>query len=632
MTRARPERGRWRGILVPVTICLAFALWRTIIGDPLTNSWQDRSIDTRFAMRGSRPVPDNVVLVAIDEAAIDRFGWSPPPRDLFASAIRTILSAKPASLAIDMLFIDVTARDASLRDALEPGAAQIVLGTAAQYGPESTRPHSAAIEAALVRSAVPLVVGDEPRTIPAPRLFASNDALLVGGRLGHVNIIASPDRVARRVPLTEWVGNGIYLPSLALAAAEQIGAQADPIVLHAGESVTLAGHFIPTDRNGAVLVDYYGKRGAIATYSVGDVVDGKVPLESFAGHVVFMGITAESLSDEFATAFDPHMPGVEILATLAANLLAGDLLVQNRWTGGENVALGVFLASALLWSARVHRLLVMAVTQLALWLAGLGTLLLAFAGYNQVLDAPALVFALVVGTTWGIGQRVLYEVRRSSLLANERRNLARYVSPLLADDLARSQTPDFADRTQTATVIFVDLAGFTTLSEALSPADTQKLLHSLHHVYESCASQHLGVVAGFWGDVAMIAFGLPMPQDGDAARALACGRALLKGGEQLTAPYGQTEPLRLRVSAHSGPVVAGTAGGEHQAQVTLNGDTVNVASRLQEVAKAYGVTFVVSRVTLELAGRSDPLSTHGFARLATASIRGRVEPIEVWAA
>lgn len=626
-------RRGWIGIVGPVALSIGFALWRVLVGDPLTDGLQDRSVDLRFVLRGPRPAPSDLVLVAIDEAAIDRFGWSPPPRDLFAKAIGTILAAKPAALAIDMLFLDATDHDAALQAALEAGAGQVILGAAADYGTDDPGQRSAALDVALVQSAVPLVVGGGAVAMPAPRLFAPSARFLTGARLGHVNIIASKDRVARRIPLTEWVGGDIYLPSLSLAAAlRDQGPQADPLTLIPGQSVKAAGRVIKTERNGTVLVNLYGKRGAVTTYPVGDVIDGHVPTEALAGHIVFLGIDAASLSDEFATAFDGHTPGVEILATLAGNLRTGDLLIENGTTQRTSVLLAGLLAIALLGTVRAGRLSVFSLTLGALWLAGLGALVLAFDRGNLVLDAPAVVFALMVGSVSVITQRLSRETRRSGVLASERQNLSRYVSPLLAEDLARSATPDFAGRTQPATVLFVDLAGYTTLSESLSPTDTQRLLHDLHVVYEGAASQYRGVVAGFWGDGAMIAFGLPAPEKDDAARALACGRALLAGGERLRVPDQADQLLRLRVSAHSGMVMAAMAGGEHQSQVTLNGDTVNVASRLQEVAKAHGATFIISQATLEEARQTAPASTQGFSRLGPVAIRGRVEPIEVWLA
>lgn len=632
MTRAAPSRGLLRGAVAPVLVSVAFALWRALSGDPLTDTAQDRMVDTWFSLRGARPTPAAVVLVAVDDAAVDRFGWSPPPREVFGRAIARILAARPAVVAVDMLFLDATDRDAPLSGALAASGGRVVLGAAASFDSGTALPRSPALDAALARSALPLVVGPPVEHAP-PRLYAPNDAFLAGVTLAHVNIVAATDGAARRVPLTQWVGGDVFLPALPLAAALQVqGAQGVAPVLRPGTSLAIGERLIRTDQNGAVRLNYYGARGAIRMVGLNDLLDGRVPDEVFAGRVVFFGVTAEGLSDVFATPFDARAPGVEILATLAANLVHGDLLVQGPGTSAASVALAGGLALALSLVARLRALSLVAAAGLAVWLAGIGVLFAGFSAANLVLDGPSAVFALTLASIWGGMRRLQGETRRSTRLDAERRNLARYVSPILVDDLARSPTPAFEGRIQQATVLFVDVAGYTAISEALTPAATAEMLRALHGVYESCAGAHRGVVVGYAGDGAMIAFGLPAPEADDAARALDCGRALVAAGQGLHPPDRAADRLRLRVSVHSGPVEAGLAGGRLQAQVTLSGDTVNVASRLQEVAKAEGATFVISRATLDAAQVADPRSVRDFAPLVTAPLRGRVHPVEVWAA
>jgi adenylate cyclase len=89
--------------------------------------------------------------------------------------------------------------------------------------------------------------------------------------------------------------------------------------------------------------------------------------------------------------------------------------------------------------------------------------------------------------------------------------------------------------------------------------------------------------------------------------------------------------LSLRVSVHFGPVTAAVVGGERQAQLTLTGDTVNVASRLQEIAKQHEAGFVVSGAALEAARQGGSEAAGAFVPLADQPIRGRAGRIEVWA-
>jgi adenylate cyclase len=261
------------------------------------------------------------------------------------------------------------------------------------------------------------------------------------------------------------------------------------------------------------------------------------------------------------------------------------------------------------------------------WGMALAGLQAAFTLGNRLPDATAPVLAMFVATAWAVWWRMTDDRRRAATLTTERQNLARYVSPFLAEELARARVPEFNDRAQDAAILFVDVAGYTTLSETLTAEATSDFVRGVQAFYEDCATRHRGVLASFQGDGVMIVFGLPLPDPGDAGRALACGRDLLSRIGDIPLPLGQPGPLRIRVSVHFGRVVAGIVGGTSHAQVTVNGDTVNIASRLQDVAKDRGADFIVSSATLESAG-----ATEGFRPLGPAPIRGRTETVDVWAA
>ena len=117
------------------------------------------------------------------------------------------------------------------------------------------------------------------------------------------------------------------------------------------------------------------------------------------------------------------------------------------------------------------------------------------------------------------------------------------------------------------------------------------------------------------------------------ARALAASRQLLDslGDWNLDLQAAGQEPVRLRVGLHYGPVIAALLGGERQGQVTVAGDTVNVASRLQEMGKEHKATLVASAefvAGVHRAGRDDMLA--GMRRLPAQPVRGRNETIDLW--
>jgi adenylate cyclase len=229
--------------------------------------------------------------------------------------------------------------------------------------------------------------------------------------------------------------------------------------------------------------------------------------------------------------------------------------------------------------------------------------------------------------------RIVQQRRISGQLQHERDNLARYQSPLLAEFLAEQQHPVFNERAQEAAVMFVDVAGFTRRAERMGPARTVEFLRDLHGRIERAALANRGVIEQFMGDGAMIIFGLPEPKSDDAARALAATRQLLDslGDWNLDLESAGQEPVKVRIGLHYGPVIAALLGGERQGQVTVAGDTVNVASRLQEMGKETHATIVASFefvASVHRAGRDDMLT--GMRRLTGQKVRGRNESIDLW--
>jgi adenylate cyclase len=204
----------------------------------------------------------------------------------------------------------------------------------------------------------------------------------------------------------------------------------------------------------------------------------------------------------------------------------------------------------------------------------------------------------------------------------QRRRLAHYVPQPLADALANTDQPAFEGQVLPAAVMFVDMVGFTARSETASPEDTVATMRRLHAELEDGAERHGGYVDSFAGDGAMLVFGVPQPRVDDATRALACARDLLDRTARLDLP--------VRIGLHHGSVQVARLGGRQQHQLTLAGDTVNLASRLMAVAKDRGVGLAVSAATV--ADGTDAATAH-LARMAYSAgvpIRGRQAPVDLW--
>jgi adenylate cyclase len=632
MTQSGDVRVKRRHLLLIVVllIVVVFAGWRALGGDSFTNSIEDQLLDLRFMVRGEIAAPQDFVILAIDSTATDQLGWSPPPRGAIAKAIDIVMSAGPKVLAIDLLFLDKGQEDEPLRMSLE-AAGDIVLGTAVMSGVSATSVKSPALDTALERSAFSIVIQQAITQDYAPRLLAPRDDFLNNTRLAHVSLSEGADRVARRVPLAAPVG-GLYLPALGLESARQFAdLEQDQVVLEPGRQIRFGTEHIKTDQSGRVIINHYGVAGSLKQYGLMDVLNARIPPSVFAGRAVFLGVTDESFLDVFATPFGAKVPGVEVMATLAANVAYDEVLLTKGVASAINLLAPAVLALLIGVAGSFLSAPAVVLVGAAVWAIGLGLIQLPFTHGNLVVDAVSLLFALSVSTALAILLVIRRERRMRRAIGYEHSNLVRYVSPMLATELAKNTTPRFDQRDQMAAVLFADVKGYTSLAESLVSADASALVKNIHQFFEQCAEKHDGVIISFEGDGAMICFGLPDPADDDASRALLCGQALVEGIGSVRVPKQPNVNLTLRIGGHFGPVTAAVVGGARQAHVTLSGDTVNVASRFQGVAKSNAARFVVSRSLLEAALRQTGTGPASRAvRLEVSALRGRKEEIETW--
>jgi adenylate cyclase len=237
---------------------------------------------------------------------------------------------------------------------------------------------------------------------------------------------------------------------------------------------------------------------------------------------------------------------------------------------------------------------------------------------------PALLFAAL---------RLWLEQRNKRRILVQREALRRFHAPAMAEKLAA--TPDFLQEPvrQDAAVLFVDLSGFTGLSEHLGPERTQGFLKEFHSVVDDHATRSGGFVLSFMGDGAMVVFGLREPRPDDAVRATeaaqSLGTALRDWTREQSAQHGRE--LGARIGLHYGPVTLSRLGPDTHQHITASGDTVNVASRLLEVASSHSVEAALSADVITAArrrGGHDALRE--FRGASELHIRGRSEALRVW--
>ena len=570
--------------------------------------------DARTLVRGAKTPPDLVTIVAIDDGMVKLGSTYPLPRAELAGIVEAIARLKPKVIAIDLLLVDKGPADADAALAKSLAASPTVLAAAAVF-PETVQPSAQ---------------GDGPLAdLPtADRFLLPLPAFADHAEVGIANVTTRQTGTPLSIPMLFRTRDKVELSFPLRVASVAID---QPLTIEP-DRLLFGDRPIATASNYALPISYYGPRRTIRTVSAASLVDGQIDPQDIQGRIVVLGATATGAGDFFPTPFDSLMPGVEIISTAITHLVAGDGIVRDRPVrvieAATTILLPLLLVGLLVWRRNAVGLL--AVTAVALAWAAANAI--AFA--NGIWLDAATTIAAAAPPVFLFGGLQLWSGRQSAEhLAVQNKLLEQFQTPGLQEWLTRD--PDFllAPVRQNAAVVFVDLSGFTSLSETLDPDATRGLLKEFHALVDKETTRCGGMITSFLGDGAMILFGLPEPAFDDAMRAAECSIGLCVKTERWieALPAAIAHRIGFKIGAHFGPIVASRLGGQNHQHITATGDTVNVSSRLMEVAARHGVRLALSDTLRAEAERSGArLKTGSLAGPVEAQIRGRTASLPVW--
>jgi adenylate cyclase len=421
--------------------------------------------------------------------------------------------------------------------------------------------------------------------------------------IASINTIPDRDSIIRTTPLVFAYGPGRIYPSLALEAVRLYAGARKVGVIYDMEGAAGISHIqvfdgkIPTDANGRLTINWRSTR--FPYYSAADVIRGNIPEGAVRDKILFVGTSAAGLQDIRSTPLNPELPGVEIHATAADNMLAGDILREPRWMffanlltlllGGLIVMLFVVYTPALL-SFLVMVLADAAVIGTSWWFLHVKNLVVHPA---ETIVAWGVVFTGVIAVKYWQEEHGRKKVRSM---------FGTMVSPNVLQYLEQnpgsfSLTGAKAD----ATMFFSDVAGFTTISESLEPAQLAELLNRYLSPMTDIIMARGGYVDKYEGDAIMAEWGVPFPMGDHAAQA--CTAALEQQEKlaelraELKAEFGHE--LTVRMGLNTGSVTAGNMGSANRFQYTVMGDAVNQASRFESANKCYGSLIMIGETTYQ---------------------------------
>ncbi len=255
----------------------------------------------------------------------------------------------------------------------------------------------------------------------------------------------------------------------------------------------------------------------------------------------------------------------------------------------------------------------------------------------HLLLKQVVLLLVVSGVLAGAVARTRSLVLRQVRVERERTQLARYFSANLVEQLADADRPLGEIRNQSVAVLFADIVGFTTLSEAESPERVIALLREFHQRMQAAVFAYQGTLDKYLGDGLMATFGTPYPGPRDAANALGAARAMAAGlAEWNLARQARGEaPVKIGIGVHWGPVVLGDIGGDNRLEFATIGDTVNVASRLEHITRDLAVEVAASDDLVQALRASIPAAEveallEGFIKSTTQTLRGRSAHLEIF--
>ena len=545
----------------------------------------------------------DIVLVGIDQKAIDELGpYSEWGRDVLADAVEYLNASddcRPAVIALDVLYTgnSTPEADAHLANAAK-AYGNVVVGGIAIFEDgfvETENGEFARDHFAISNFEMPY------------------DALREAADIGHVNAMLDTDGILRHHLLKITLPDGQQIPSMALQAANKFQAFYDMPEIETP----------PLDSNGFWYVPFCGGPESLwESISVADLISGNIPPEYFAGKIVMIGAYAPGLQDSYFTSIDhaQAMYGVEFQANAIQAMLWGNYK-KEAGKGMQLFALFILLSVALY----VFRKRSMKVSTAVWLLSAAGWLLLCKLFYQKGILLHLLCFPLSV--------TILYLANLASnyiRAALERRKITntfqRYVAPEIVKELLKEgDALELGGKQMNIAVLFVDVRGFTPMSELLEPARVVEILNYYLTLISDCIMNNHGTLDKFVGDAAMAFWGAPLPQKDYIMKAVRAAMDMIEGSkalsDELLAKYGRT--VSFGVGVHVGPAIVGNIGSLRRMDYTAIGDTVNTSARLE--ANAPGGKVYISRAVADaLKGRIRTTSLGGSIKL-----KGKKEGFEV---
>ncbi|WEK55429.1 MAG: adenylate/guanylate cyclase domain-containing protein [Candidatus Cohnella colombiensis] len=399
----------------------------------------------------------------------------------------------------------------------------------------------------------------------------------------HINRVSSLDGVIRQAWLHIQGPDGEVIPSLAYKAVEMAGYDLTKYVNWTDPRKTTEKVMKNT-----ITVDYELSTEDFTTVSFIDVLEGNIPADWFQDAIVFIGFTAVGLSndggqDTGITPIEKNMKLVYVHANIANQLMIGAMVEYTPdWIELALTMLLFALFVALPWKLKNIYSFLLFIFTAAIVLYG------QYALYESTMTRIVVVNALLAMVL-----AYLANVSLKSYLDNVQksfvtRQFGRYISPdLVKQIVAKDIDIELGGDLKLITILFLDIRGFTPLSEKLSPPELVDTLNTMFNMITETTLRNEGTIDKFIGDAAMILFNAPLEVKEHERMAVQTAYEIQQGMKKIRDEILDKYDCEVNVGIgiHTGNVVVGNIGSYLRVDYTAIGDNVNIAARIESQTK-----------------------------------------------
>ena len=539
----------------------ALAVWVIVFLMTITNVISPLDYIMKDALyQKPRGITSKIKIIGIDERTLEALGpigtWS---RQYYADLLEILNydeAVRPSVFGFDIIFsgnID-EAGDKAFADAAKKSGNIVV---ASQLIYEEKAENNA----------------DGIKKYPIEAIVNPYDGLKEAAICGYTNVSQDSDSTVRRIIMEEsYDGQRLNMFSKAVYDVYC-------------EKNNITPNIIRSDKTGRTLINYSGKPGDYECISLIDVLDGKIDKRIFKDSIVLVGAYASGMQDNFnvPNGGNRQMFGVEI----HANILQA--YMYNRFSvNGNPYMYGIifgFICAVLHFLFKRIKLWVSSI----LLIFGIAAELIVCVALNNNGTTISIIYApvmLIISYVYclAIGY-ILERLKQKKVI----KAFKKYVAPEVVDEISKKGEfhITLGGENRDIAVLFVDIRGFTTMSEILEPEQVVEILNNYLELTTKCIFKNKGTLDKFVGDATMAVFNSPFDLDDYVYRAVCAAWDIVQGGIELEGKllerFGRS--VGFGVGVNCGPAVVGNIGCEFRMDFTAIGDTVNTAARLEANAK-----------------------------------------------